>query len=68
MSMKIPLTPAVVEPATFRFIAQQLNHCATAVPEKACSYMKCIGDVTVSWNDRIWAFVCVCGQVSCGYC
>jgi len=27
MSMKNPLTPAGIEPATFRF-----NHCATAVP------------------------------------
>ena len=27
-----PLTPAGIEPATFRFVAQHLNHCATAVP------------------------------------
>jgi len=32
MSMKNPLTPAGIEPATFRFVAQHLNHCATAVP------------------------------------
>jgi len=31
MSMKYPLTPAGIEPATFRFVAQHLNHCATAV-------------------------------------
>jgi len=31
MSMKNPLTPAVIEPANFRFVAQHLNHCATAV-------------------------------------
>ena len=30
--MKNPPTPAGIEPATFRFIAQHLNHCATAVP------------------------------------
>ena len=30
--MKNPLTPAGIEPAAFRFVAQQLNHCATAVP------------------------------------
>ena len=30
--MKNPLTPAGIEPATFRFLAQHLNHCATAVP------------------------------------
>jgi len=32
MSMKNPLTPAGIEPATFRFVAQHLNYCATAVP------------------------------------
>jgi len=30
--MKNPLTPAGIEPATFRFVAQHLNYCATAVP------------------------------------
>ena len=29
---KIPLTPSGIEPATFRFVAQHPNHCATAVP------------------------------------
>ena len=33
MSMKNPLTLAGIEPATFRFVAQHLNHCATAAPE-----------------------------------
>jgi len=32
MSMKNPLAPAGIEPATFRFVAQRLNHYATAVP------------------------------------
>ena len=32
MSMKVPETPAGIEPATFRFVTQHLNHCATAVP------------------------------------
>ena len=27
------MTPAGIEPATFRFVAQRLNHCATAVPQ-----------------------------------
>jgi len=29
--MKNPLTSAGIEPETFRFVAQHLNHCATAV-------------------------------------
>ena len=32
--MKNPLTPAGIEPATFRFVAQHLNHCATVVPRR----------------------------------
>ena len=31
MSMKNPLTQPGIETATFRFVAQHLNHCATAV-------------------------------------
>jgi len=27
------MTPAGIEPATFRFVVQHLNHCATAVPK-----------------------------------
>ena len=29
---KIPLTPPGIEPPTFRFVAQHLNYCTTAVP------------------------------------
>jgi len=28
------MRPAGIEPATFRFVTQHLNHCATAVPRK----------------------------------
>ena len=35
--MKIPMTPAGIEPATFRIVAQHLNHCATAVPMTLCN-------------------------------
>ena len=31
-TLKIPTTAAGIEPGTFRFVAQHLNHCATAVP------------------------------------
>ena len=36
---KIPIAPSGIEPATFRFVAQHLNHCATAVPKTAA--VKC---------------------------
>ena len=33
------MTLAGIEPATFRFVAQHLNHCATAVPHSLqCEY------------------------------
>ena len=38
--MKNPLIPAGIEPATFRFVAQHLNRCATAVPDHKECYGK----------------------------
>jgi hypothetical protein len=35
---KIPMTPSGIEPATFRFVAQYRNHCATAVPNSKKKY------------------------------
>ena len=43
--MKNPLTPAGIEPATFRFVAQHLNHCATAVPQYVVGNRKCMGSL-----------------------
>ena len=40
--MKNPLTPAWIEPATFRFVAQHLKHCATAVPFQAYRFTNSI--------------------------
>ena len=33
------MTPAGIGPATFRFVAQDLNHCATAVPPPLFLYV-----------------------------
>jgi len=46
MSIKNPLIPTGIEPATFRFVAQHLNHCATSwdsgIRPKTCSkYVMC---------------------------
>ena len=34
------MTPSAIKPATFRFVAQHLNHCATAVPYFRCKIPK----------------------------
>jgi hypothetical protein len=34
---KIPMTPYGIVPVTFRFVAQHLNHCATAVMFNCCN-------------------------------
>ena len=39
--MKISLTPAGIEPATFLFVAQHFNHCASAVPLVTGNALKC---------------------------
>ena len=61
--MKIPLIPAGIESATFRIVAQHLNHCATAAPvlsyctsflsgdQGVCSFVVCFFFVA---NTRIW--------------
>jgi hypothetical protein len=38
---KIPMTPSGIEPATFLFVAQYLNHCASAVPPYFNVLSKC---------------------------
>ena len=48
MSMKNTLTPAGIEPATFRFVVQHVNHCATAVPE----YLWYVGEMILTGEDR----------------
>jgi len=60
MSMKNPLTPAGIEPATIRFVAQHLNHCAAAVPKKACSYVKYILVMSEFAGMTGFEGLCVC--------
>jgi hypothetical protein len=38
MSMKNSMTPSGIEPETFVFVAQNLNHCDTAVPKNKNRY------------------------------
>ena len=33
------MTPSGIEPATFRFVAQRLNYCATAMPSWDTEYI-----------------------------
>ena len=47
---KIPMTPAGIEPATFRFVAQHLNHCATAVPNLILYFSKTLGLSNLLFN------------------
>jgi len=41
------MTPAGIEPATFRFVAQRLNHCATAVPLAIVVVLNCVNNTTL---------------------
>ena len=67
--MKNPVTPAGIEPATFRFVAQRLNHCTTAVPPlngsselkfvselRFCRYLRLIGRLS---SER-----CICAWIA----
>jgi len=46
---KIPMTPTGIEPSTFRFVTQRINHCATAV-------LSAIGRIILmkNSNDTNW--------------
>jgi len=53
------MTPAGIERATFRFVAQRLNHCATAVP--TCPMYRALirlKFITKS-NERTWIYECI---------
>ena len=46
------MTPAGIEPATFRFVAQQLSHCATSVPLDAVRNTKNNGHLVEEIRKR----------------
>ena len=48
---KKPLTLVGIEPATFRFVAQHLNHCPTAVPKRCTVLCNVYGRNFGSKND-----------------
>jgi len=63
------MTPAGIEPATFRFVAQHLNHCATAVPSSGTAFLQNITPIRAGDNNflygketkiKVWeqAFLC----------
>jgi len=53
--MKNPLTPAGIEPATFRFVAQHFNHWTTAVPRQETWE---VNFGAVSYNTKVWIKAC----------
>jgi hypothetical protein len=46
MSMKNSMTPSEIEPVTLWFVAQYLNHCATAVPVCNINFIKWLSLMT----------------------
>jgi len=54
MSMKNPVTPAGIEPASFRFVAKHLNHCATAVPKPIPKNEIFPDDVNFAYTKNGW--------------
>ena len=49
--LKVQMTPAGIELATFRFVTQHLNHCATAVLLYLSIIQKCVEKVQDSLNS-----------------
>jgi len=54
-----------MEPATFRFVAQHLNHCVTAVPNKSEYHGYILGVKAVPRADNLTAFMCLLSR-NCG--
>ena len=57
---KIAMTPSGIEPATFRLVAQHLNHCAAAVPIRSCKINNNNNNTSkqchsCTWNQTSWS-------------
>ena len=64
---KIPMKPFGIEPATFRFVAQRLNHCSTAVPTKKYDkhlWEKC-GHRIFQELSRCLYSACISNSINC---
>ena len=59
--MKNPLTPAGIEPTTFRFVIQHRNHCATAVELiYNCLYILChVSKCNMSTDSNLFGLLLV---------
>jgi hypothetical protein len=63
---KIPMTPSWIEPATFRFVAQFLNHCATISGPLCWLTYLCHNDSLSRepWYRNMWELIYVVSDVS----
>jgi len=64
------MTPSGIEPVSFRFVAQHLNHCATAVPKHTGTTLNLEGgnictnrhriSKVISWSDCSGSHINLC--------
>jgi len=54
------MTPTGIEPVAFQFVAQHLNHCATAVPRLLHGTNWYLNTIPVNLSLQIAYSVCVC--------
>jgi hypothetical protein len=71
---KIPMTPSGIEPATFRFVVQYLNHCATAATwyrkestSLPCIWCECVADLCFTSDQKLLRFMILYKQETRSY-